>query len=64
MKKQTSIILKENDRFVVTGILRNGKRFKSMQYKDPFYALAINLWRGHVWLVRDNKRTCIKSVWN
>lgn len=52
------------DSYVVTGLYyESTKRFK-IQTTNPHYALGINLWRGHVWLVRDGKRRCVKSVYN
>jgi hypothetical protein len=51
--------------FHVTGVLVNGRRFKS-QYTNPRYAFGINLYRGSVWGIRkDNgKRQLLKRVWN
>ena len=51
------------DRYDVTGMDRNGKRF-SMQYKDWRYASQINVWRGSYWLVRGGKRWLINRVYN
>lgn len=53
----------------VTGVLKNGKRFKRQEYTcniiNLHYVLRINLWRGTVWGVDDKgKRTAIKFVWN
>ena len=59
-----TITIQPGDKFVVTGILRNGRRFKAMTFDTWRYASSINLWRGSVWLLRDNKRTLIRSVYN
>ena len=52
--------------YVVTGILRDGKRFKPMYYTDIRYALGINLYHGSVWRHNNltGKRTLIKRVIN
>jgi hypothetical protein len=52
------ITIQEGDKFVVTGILYNGKRFRPLVYSNLRTANSINLWHGH------GKRTLIKSVWN
>lgn len=50
--------------FVVTGITVNKKRFKQ-KYNSYFIAMSINLYRGHVWGVKENgKRTMLKEVFN
>ena len=50
--------------FHVTGILRNGNRFKDV-YADGKRALRINLWQGSVWGVTDTgKRKLLKRVYN
>jgi len=54
---------KEGDMYDVTGILKNGDRFVD-RYKNPHVALAINLWKGSVWQVRNGKRKLIKRVFN
>lgn len=47
----------------VTGILKNGRRFKRMTYSDPFYAFGINLWRGSVWgITKEGKRKLLKRT--
>ena len=51
-------------RFDVTGVDRNGRRFK-LSYKEPQWALGINLWNGSVWAVLpDGKRKLVRRVWN
>jgi hypothetical protein len=51
------------DRYVVTGVTRDGQRFRQ-EWTNPMHALMINLWQGSVWLVRDGKRRLIKRVFN
>jgi hypothetical protein len=57
------------ERLVVTGVLRNGRRFKPMVYMNTplgrMTAFGINLWRGSIWGERSNgKRFLIKRVYN
>lgn len=54
---------KKGDLYAVTGVTVDGKRFK-MTYEVPEFALAINLWRGSVWQVRDGVRKLLKRVMN
>lgn len=50
--------------FDVTGIDRDGKRFKD-NYISLDHALCINLWNGSVWSVLNTgKRVLIKRVKN
>lgn len=50
--------------FLVTGIDRNGKRFK-IESSSYEYACMINLWNGSVWAVlENNKRKLLKRVIN
>lgn len=55
------------DSVQVTGVTRNGKRFKNI-YSSTVdgwsVAMHINLWRGSVFGVKEGKRTLIKRVWN
>lgn len=48
--------------YVITGVLRNGKRF------DPIhtdYPAMYNIWRGTVWLkLEDGKRKKLREIWN
>jgi len=48
----------------VTGVLRDGKRFRCMVYHNYMMAVGINLWRGSVWEVTDGKRKLLKRVYN
>jgi hypothetical protein len=53
----------QGDTYQVTGVDRNGKRFRITT--DTWrHASGINLWRGTKWLVRGNKRFKIQSVFN
>ena len=50
--------------FEVTGVTRNGKRFKQY-YSNSFHAYCINLYRGSVWMRKaDGTRVLLKRVWN
>jgi hypothetical protein len=51
------------DVFHVTGVDRDGKRFKIVT-EDWNHASNINLWRGSRWLVRAGKRWLINRVYN
>lgn len=51
------------DRYLVVGELRNGAKFRD-EYANPHYAMAINLYRGRVYVVRDGRRWLLKTVWN
>lgn len=48
--------------YKVTGILRNGKRFKAIHTSNREHALGINLWSGTVWSWTGTKWAKIKSV--
>ena len=47
----------------VTGIDRNGRRFKIITNKG-MHAMMINIYRGSVWEVINGKRKLIKRVYN
>lgn len=51
------------DTFVVTGVARNGKRFKIESASWP-YVRGINVWRGTKWLLRNGRRFKITSIIN
>lgn len=58
-----TIEVKPGDSFVVTGVYYNSsKRFEPIHSETFWYANAINLWKGSVWLVRNGKRILIKRV--
>lgn len=49
-------------KYVLTGTLRNGKRFKPIHTDTPW---NYNLWRGTCWeLDKEGKRHKVYSVWN
>ena len=47
--------------YVITGILRNGKRFKPIHTDTPQH---YNIWRGTIWRIVDNKRKLLKRINN
>lgn len=51
------------DRYEVTGVDREGKRFK-VSYKSWMQAKGINVYRGTRWLRRGKKRVVIERVFN
>jgi len=53
----------QGDKYHVTGVDVNGKRFK-IETDDWTYAAGINLYRGSKWLVRGGKRWLIIRVEN
>ena len=48
--------------YKVTGVLRNGKKFKPLHTIHKAYALGINLWKGNVWESTPTGWKKIKSV--
>ena len=52
--------------FVVTGVKRNGQRFKlCYSPKGLTTALGINLWRGSVWgVLPTGRRKLLKRIYN
>lgn len=51
--------------YEVTGVLVNGKRFTPIRTHSLDHALAINLYRGSVWGVKeDGKRILLSRTWN
>ena len=51
------------DKYLVTGVTVNGKRFKKF-CANWHIAASINLYRGTKWLVRDGKRKKLQEVYN
>ena len=51
------------DRYLATGVCRDGKRFRTMS-ADYKFIRGINLWRGTKWLLRNGKRYKLQSVYN
>lgn len=54
---------KTGDKYHVTGVDLNGRRFKIVT-DNPHWALAINVYRGTVWQVRDGRRRIIRRIYN
>jgi hypothetical protein len=52
------------DLYHITGVHTNGRRFPTIVTDNWYQANGINLYRGSVWLVRDNKRFLIRRVFN
>jgi hypothetical protein len=67
MKNKTDILISNYSRFIVTGVDRDGKRFRlAYGQNGARTAWSINLWKGTVWGVRvtDGKREKLKTVLN
>lgn len=46
--------------YLLTGILKNGKRFKPIKTITPHH---YNIWKGTIWVVDiNNKRKLIKRI--
>lgn len=58
------IEIKPDDKFLVTGYYYNSTRKFRMVVQSWAYANSINLWRGHIWLLRKGHRKLLKSVYN
>jgi len=61
-------LLNSYSKIRVTGVLKNGKRFKAMEYSSDIAgqmtAFGINLWQGTVWGILPNgKKELIKRVY-
>ena len=51
--------------YKVTGVLRNGQRFKAIHTSSMIQAMRINLWRGSVWeSINGGKWKLIRRVYN
>lgn len=51
--------------FTITGVLKNGKRFKPLRKESYELACMINLWNGSIWAnTEDGRRVLIKRVIN
>lgn len=48
-------------KYVITGKLRNGKRFKAIHTDTPW---NYNIWQGTVWEIVDGKRKKVKEIYN
>ena len=51
-------------RFKVTGVTRDGRRFKAIHTNNGIHATSINLWRGTVWERVGSKWTVLYRVFN
>jgi len=51
-------------KFKVTGVLRNGRRFKAIHTDSRMDAMMINLWRGSVWQSQNGKWKLVHRVFN
>lgn len=47
--------------YVITGILKNGKRFKPITTMFPWH---YNIWQGTIWKLIDGKRKLDHRIWN
>lgn len=56
-------VIKYTENFVITGYLKNGRRFKPIHTQTPQH---YNIWKGSIWVIRkDNgKRKLIQRIWN
>jgi len=63
MKKQQNYLVKDFSRFIITGKLTSGKKFRLVT-SSYFHANGINLYSGRVWgeLVSTGKRVLLKRV--
>lgn len=50
-----------NKTYVITGVLRNGRRFTPITTATPWH---YNIWQGTIWLIEDGKRKLIKRIIN
>jgi len=54
---------KEGDYYLITGKTTDGRKFR-LTYPTWYMASGINLYNGHKWLVRGNKRILLETVSN
>lgn len=48
-------------KYIITGILKNGKRFKPITTNTPQH---YNIWQGSIWELVKGKRKLIKRILN
>jgi hypothetical protein len=48
-------------KFVITGTLKNGKRFKPIYTNTPE---CYNIWKGTLWDISSGKRKKVKDYFN
>jgi hypothetical protein len=53
----------QGDNYIVTGLDRNGKRFKRT-CDNWIHADGINVYRGTKWLLRAGKRIKLQEIYN
>ncbi len=50
------------NKYVITGVDRSGKRFKPIHTDTPWH---YNIWQGTIWRkMEDGKRKKVKEIWN
>lgn len=56
-------VIAYTENYVITGVLKNGKRFKPIHTQSPQH---YNIWRGTIWVIRKDtgKRKVIKRINN
>lgn len=59
----THWVNKPGDKFVATGVDRNGKRFRIVSDSWP-HIRGINIWRGTKWLLREGRRFRVGTYYN
>lgn len=58
IKMRSAFSYTEN--FIITGVLRNGRRFKPIHTKTPQH---YNIWKGTIWIVLpNNKRKRLQTI--
>ena len=55
---------KDGDTYLITGFYHNSRRRFRLTTSNPRQAIAINLWNGAVWQVRNGKRKLVYKVTN
>lgn len=48
-------------KYVITGVLRNGKRFTPIHTITPQH---YNIWRGTIWRLVKGKRKLVQRIYN
>lgn len=46
-------------KYAITGILKNGRRFKPIYTNTPQH---YNIWKGSIWLLQKDTRKLIKRI--
>lgn len=50
-----------NSKYVITGTLKNGQRFKAIYTDTPQH---YNIWKGTLWKLEGGKRKKVKEYYN